>query len=107
MFGSFWLDDNFNSLMCYEITRYLEDRGYEAVPIFPNPTEAKGMGVSVSEGRPAPNVTPDFQYAVVACGLGEMVIVEILTLTWSKTKMINENMMQKLKTQSWNNICTL
>ncbi|NMB98039.1 MAG: hypothetical protein GYA02_15780 [Clostridiaceae bacterium] len=72
MFGSFWLDDNFNSLMCYEITRYLEDRGYEAVPIFPNPTEAKGMGVSVSEGRPAPNVTPDFQYAVVACGLGEI-----------------------------------
>ncbi|HHY23648.1 MAG TPA: hypothetical protein GX527_05335 [Clostridiaceae bacterium] len=72
LFGSSWLDDNFNSLMCYEITRYLEDRSYEAVPIFPNPTEAKGMGVPVREGNPAPNVTPDFQYAVVACGLGEI-----------------------------------
>jgi len=71
-FGSSWLDDNANSLMCYEITRYLEDRGYEAVPIFPNPVEAKGMGIRVKDGKPAPNVTPDFQYAVVACGLGEI-----------------------------------
>jgi len=72
MFGSSWLDDNINSLMCYEITRYLEDRNHEAVPVFPNPTEAKGMGIPVSEGKCAPNVTPDFQYAVVACGLGEI-----------------------------------
>ena len=72
LFGSSWLDDNFNSLMCYEITRYLENINYEAVPIFPNPTEAKGMGISVAEGKPAPNVTPDFQYAAVACGLGEI-----------------------------------
>ena len=72
LFGSAWLDDNFNSLMCYEVTRFLEDRGFEAVPIFPNPTEAKGMGVSVAEGTPAPNVTPDFQLAAVLCGLGEI-----------------------------------
>lgn len=72
LFGSSWLDDNFNSLMCYEITRYLENINYEAVPIFPNPTEAKGMGISVAEGKPAPNVTPDFQYAAVVCGLGEI-----------------------------------
>lgn len=72
MFGSSWLDDNFNSLMCYEVTRYLEDRNHEAVPIFPNPVEAKGMGIPVAKGKSAPNVTPDFQYAVVACGLGEI-----------------------------------
>jgi epoxyqueuosine reductase len=72
MFGSSWLDDNFNSLMCYEVTRYLEDRGYEAVPIFPNPPEAKGMGIPLREGSPAPNVTPNFMYSVVACGLGEI-----------------------------------
>ena len=70
--GSSWLDDNNNSLMCYELTRYLEDRGYEAVPVFPNPVEAKGMGIPVKDGKPAPNVTPDFQYAVVACWLGEI-----------------------------------
>ncbi|HOJ12178.1 MAG TPA: 4Fe-4S binding protein [Clostridiales bacterium] len=72
LFGSSWLDDNINSLMCYDITRYLEDRGYEAVPVFPNPTEAKGMGIPVGEGKAAPNVTPNFEYAVVACGLGEI-----------------------------------
>lgn len=71
-FGSSWLDDNANSLMCYELTRYLEDRGYEAVPIYPNPTESKGMGVSVDEEKTAPNVAPDFAYAVVASGLGEI-----------------------------------
>lgn len=72
LFGSSWLDNNFNSLMCYDITRYLEDRGYEAVPVYPNPTEAKGMGVPVGKGKAAPNVTPDFQYAAVACSLGEI-----------------------------------
>lgn len=72
LFGSSWLDDNFNSAMCYEMTRYLEDMGYEAVPVFPNPTQAKGMGIPTSEGKIAPNVTPDFSYAAVACGLGEI-----------------------------------
>jgi epoxyqueuosine reductase QueG len=30
------------------------------------------MGVSVENGRPAPNVFPDFDYAAVACGVAEL-----------------------------------
>ena len=72
LFGANWLEDQFLSLACYDMVRALEDEGYEAVPVFPNPAEIKPMGVSVAEGRPAPNVFPDFNYAAVACGLGEI-----------------------------------
>ena len=47
-------------------------RSWEACPIFPNPSELGPQGVSVAEGRPEPNVYPDFDYAAVACGLGEI-----------------------------------
>ena len=79
-FGYSWLDDEFVAQSCYDITIFIENFGWEAVPIFPNPVETYGMGVSVAEGREAPNVTPDFQYAAVACGLGEIGLNdEILT----------------------------
>ena len=72
LFGKNWLEDEFLSLACYELTRVLEDAGYEAVPVFPNPSELAPTGVSVGEGRPAPNVFPDFAYAAVAAGLCEL-----------------------------------
>lgn len=72
MFGYGWLDDEFVAQSCYDVTRFIEDAGWEAVPIFPNPEESHGMGIAVREGSPAPNVTPDFKYAAVACGLGEI-----------------------------------
>jgi len=72
LFGRNWLEDQFLSLACYNLVRVLEDEGWEAVPIFPNPSEVKPMGVSVAEGRPAPNVFPDFEYAAVACGITEI-----------------------------------
>ncbi|MBQ7386778.1 MAG: 4Fe-4S binding protein [Clostridia bacterium] len=72
LFGSNWLEDEFLSLACYNLVRVIEDEGWEAVPIFPNPPEIKPTGVSVAEGRPAPNVFPDFDYAAVACGIGEI-----------------------------------
>ena len=50
----------------------LEDEGWEAVPIFPNPPEIAPAGVAVVPGRPAPNVFPDFNYAAVAAGLCEI-----------------------------------
>jgi ferredoxin len=71
-FGKNWLEDEFLSLACYNLVRTLENEGWEAVPIFPNPSEIKPMGVSVAEGRPEPNVFPDFDYAAVACGLCEI-----------------------------------
>lgn len=72
LFGGDWLEDQFLASACYDLTRAIENEGYEAVPIFPNPVEVHGQGVPVKEGKEAPNVTPDFQYAAVACGLGEI-----------------------------------
>lgn len=72
LFGAKWLEDEFLSIACYGLTNTLEDEGWEAVPLFPNPTEIAPMGVSVGDGRPAPNVFPDFDYAAVACGLCEI-----------------------------------
>ena len=71
-FGVKWLEDEFLAIACYDLVNYLEDNGYEACPVFPNPTELAPQGVAVADGRPAPNVYPDFDYAAVACGLGEI-----------------------------------
>ena len=72
LFGKNWLEDEFLSIACYDLVRFLEDNGWEACPLFPNPAELGPQGVSVADGRPAPNVYPDFDYAAVACGLGEI-----------------------------------
>ena len=72
LFGKNWLEDEFLSLACYDLVNFIEDNGWEACPIFPNPCELGPQGVSVAEGRPEPNVYPDFDYAAVACGLGEI-----------------------------------
>ena len=72
LFGKNWLEDEFLSIACYDLVRFIEDNGWEACPLFPNPSELGPQGVSVAEGRPEPNVYPDFDYAAVACGLGEI-----------------------------------
>lgn len=74
MFGYRWLNDEFVAMSCYDLVRYIEDQGYEAVPIFPNPVEAAGMGIPVEGGKNRPNVHPDFDYCAVACGLGEIAL---------------------------------
>ena len=72
LFGKNWLEDEFLAIACYNLTNVLEEQGWEAVPIFPNPSEILPTGVPVAPGRPAPNVFPDFTYAAVAAGLGEI-----------------------------------
>ena len=72
LFGNTWLEDEFLAIACYGLTNVLEDAGWEAVPIFPNPSEIAPTGVAVRPGQPAPNVFPDFTYAAVACGLCEI-----------------------------------
>lgn len=69
LFGKNWLEDEFLALSAYNITNFIESNGWEAVPIFPNPSELGPSGVAVAEGKPEPNVYPDFDYAAVACGL--------------------------------------
>ena len=72
LFGKDWLEDEVLSLACYGVVNAIEDSGWEAVPLFPNPAGLSPVGVAVADGRPAPNVYPDFDYAAVACGLCEI-----------------------------------
>ncbi len=72
LFGKNWLEDEFLSIATYGLVNAIEDCGWEACPIFPNPSEIAPTGVSVADGRPEPNVFPDFDYAAVACGLCEI-----------------------------------
>lgn len=72
IFGYNNLDDAWVSETCYDVCMFLEDNGWEGVPIFPHPPEVWPQGVAVSPDRPAPNVIPDFDYAAVAAGLGEI-----------------------------------
>ena len=72
LFGNNWLVDEFLSLACYNMTRVLENEGWEAVPVFPNPSELAPTGIPIGPGVPAPNVFPDFDYAAVACGVCEI-----------------------------------
>ena len=69
LFGKNWLEDEFLALSAYNLTNFIESQGWEAAPVFPNPCDLEPSGVAVAEGRPAPNVYPDFDYAAVACGL--------------------------------------
>jgi epoxyqueuosine reductase QueG len=79
-FGYSWLDNQFVAQSAYDLVRFIEDAGWEACPIFPNPLSTTAMGIPVADGRPAPNVTPDFDYAAIACGIGELGLnQEILT----------------------------
>ena len=72
LFGSVWLEDEFLALACYDLTCLIENFGWEACPVFPNPSEVGPMGVSVGEGRPAPNVFPNFDLCAVAAGVAEL-----------------------------------
>jgi len=56
----------------YEIARFLEDNGWEGVPMSPLSPERWPDGVPVKPGKVAPNVSPSLDYAAVAAGLGEI-----------------------------------
>lgn len=78
LFGYDWLDREFLALTTFECAEWLEDRGWEACPLFPFPPEAWPQGVPVREGQPAPNVFIDMDYAGVAAGLGEIGWCQVL-----------------------------
>jgi epoxyqueuosine reductase QueG len=63
-FGKSWLADEFISATAYELATFIERAGYEAMPVVPE----KQLAVP-DVGQ---SVTPDFRYAAVACGLGEI-----------------------------------
>ncbi len=78
--GSDWSAYNFMSyggiVMLYsviaqrEISRFIEDFGYEAVPYMH--TGAKELGSPVERGRPRPDIKLNERFLAVAAGLGEI-----------------------------------
>jgi epoxyqueuosine reductase QueG len=78
LYGRDWLDNRFTSLMTVQVAEFLEDNGWEAVPLPNLPPEVPPMGVSVRPGAPEPNVLLDADDAAVRAGLGEIGPMDVL-----------------------------
>jgi epoxyqueuosine reductase len=66
-----WLGP-FLSATVFEISAFLEDNRWEAVPLMNLPTQIPPMGIAVRPGQPEPNVLVDCDEAAVRAGLGEI-----------------------------------
>ena len=67
------LNTLFRPMVTYEIARFIEDAGFEAVPVYPGVAESyPNHPKPVAPGRPAPGVEINVRIAAVACGLGEI-----------------------------------
>jgi len=71
-YGCSWLNDRFLALTTFKISEFLEDNGYEAIPIVNLPSEISPMGIPVKKGKPSPNVLIDIEDAAIRGGLGEI-----------------------------------
>jgi epoxyqueuosine reductase QueG len=71
-YGDDWLDNRFTSLVTYRVAEFLEEQGWEAVPLPNLPPEVPPLGVAVAADRPAPNVMLDLVDAAVRAGVGEI-----------------------------------
>ena len=66
------LNTLFRPAVTYETSCFIEDHGFEAVPVYPGLPEISGMRPPVRPGRPSPDVNLNVRIAAVACGMGEM-----------------------------------
>lgn len=71
-FGRDWLNNRTLALATFRASEFLEDHGWEAVPLPNLPPETPPMGVPVREDALAPNVMLDFDDAAVRAGVGEI-----------------------------------
>lgn len=72
LYGYDWLGNRFIALTTFRISEFLEDNGWEAVPLSNLPPEIPPMGVKVRKDTPPPNVFLDFDAAAVRAGIGEI-----------------------------------
>jgi len=72
LYGHQWLNNRILALTTFKICEFLEDNGYEAVPVPDIPIEVPPMGIPVRKTNPAPNVTIDIEDAAIRAGLGEI-----------------------------------
>ncbi len=66
------LNTLFRPLVTYAAACFIEDAGYEAVPVYPGVCEAHSPRDPVAPGRPAPDIDLNVRIAAMACGLGEI-----------------------------------
>jgi epoxyqueuosine reductase QueG len=71
-YGRDWLNNRFLAMCTFKAAEFLEDNGWESVPVPNLPPQVPPMGIPVREGQPAPNVMIDFEDAAVRAGLGEI-----------------------------------
>jgi len=71
LYGYQWLNNRILAAITYRVAEYLEDNGFEAVPLPNIPNEVPPMGIPVKKGKPAPNVIVDVEDAAIRAGLGE------------------------------------
>ncbi len=67
-----WVPHRFLAATTVATAEFLEDQGWEAVPLPNLPPQVPPMGVAVRPDAPAPNVMVDFTDAAVRAGLGEI-----------------------------------
>lgn len=77
-FGFVWLEDNFLSKTTYDMTCRIEEHDFEAVPLFGYQDLDMSYGMPVADGKPAPNVIVDSNYAAHAAGLAEYGLGDIM-----------------------------
>lgn len=70
-FGYNRLNTQFRPRVTYQTSCFIEDMGFEAVPLFPGVCERPGSR-PVVPGRPNPDVNINVRIAGVACGVGEI-----------------------------------
>jgi len=78
VYGYNWLENRFLALTTYKIASFIENKGWEAVPLPNLPPEIPPMGISVRENQPPPNVLLDFDDAAVRAGVGEIGYCRVL-----------------------------
>lgn len=66
-----FLDSSLTIEITYNICTQLENRGFDAVPLYNYPLEMRTQGVQVKPGVPAPDVVPDGYLAAHLAGLGQ------------------------------------
>lgn len=78
VYGRDWLVNRILAMTTFQIAEFIEDNGWEAVPVPNLPSEVPPVGISVQPGQVAPNVMLDFNDAAVRAGLGEIGYLNIL-----------------------------
>ena len=66
------LNTLFRPILTDEISRFIEEHGFEAVPVYPGVPESYPNNPNPIPGRPAPDVNLNIRIAAMACGLGEI-----------------------------------